>query len=67
PKTRRNFSSVTLGLSPDGYRKMCDEIVASRFRQLEIAENDKDPGEVYQLNYQLFPVSRVTVKRGRQT
>jgi uncharacterized protein (TIGR02147 family) len=66
PKHKRNFSSVTLGLSPSGYQKMCDEIVASRFRQIEIAEKDKGSGEVYQLNYQLFPVSKVFVKRGRQ-
>jgi uncharacterized protein (TIGR02147 family) len=67
PKNKRNFSSVTLGLSPSGYRKMCDEIVASRFRQIEIAEKDKGSGEVYQLNYQLFPVSKIVTRRGRQT
>jgi uncharacterized protein (TIGR02147 family) len=66
PKSRRYFSSATLGLSPSGYRKMCEEIEASRFRQLEIAENDSGGGEVYQLNYQLVPVSRIHVKRGRQ-
>jgi uncharacterized protein (TIGR02147 family) len=66
PKNKRSFSSATLGLSPSGYQKMCDEIVASRFRQLEIAEKDKGQGEVYQLNYQLIPVSRIHVRRGPQ-
>lgn len=66
PKDKRNFSSATLGLSPSGYRKICDEIAASRLRQLEIAENDSGSGEVYQLNCQLIPVSRIHVKRGPQ-
>ncbi len=58
PKTERNISGMTLGISKDTYNKMCDEITEFRTKLLQIAEEDEKADTVYQINFQFFPVSK---------
>ena len=59
----RNMSGATLGISKEGYKKICEEINVFRTRMLQIAEDDHNADAVYQLNFQLFPVSRTDIER----
>jgi uncharacterized protein (TIGR02147 family) len=53
PKDKRNFTGVTLGISKKSYAK----VEHFRAHLLTIAEEDADADSVYQINFQLFPVS----------
>jgi uncharacterized protein (TIGR02147 family) len=57
---KRNISGVTLGISKETYKSICEEIQDFRTRLLQIAESDQNSDEVYQLNFQFFQVSRNT-------
>jgi len=57
PRDRRNMSGLTLGISQDTYKTICEEIQAFRDRLLQLAEADEKASAVYRLNFQLFPVS----------
>lgn len=63
PGQQRNISGVTLGISNDTYGRICEEIRAFRSRMLQIAEADDNADRVYQLNFQLFPVSTTNNQR----
>jgi uncharacterized protein (TIGR02147 family) len=57
PSNKRNFSGMTLGISQDAYEQICLEIGAFKNKILTIAENDKKSDSVYQLNFQMYPLS----------
>jgi uncharacterized protein (TIGR02147 family) len=59
PKSKRNVSGLTLGISEEGYGALCEEIRAFRKRILQMAKNNKSADRVYQMNFQLFPISVV--------
>jgi uncharacterized protein (TIGR02147 family) len=58
-KEERDFSALTLSLSPEGMKKAGEEIAQMRKRLLLIAEKDKAQNRVYQCLFQIFPVTRV--------
>jgi uncharacterized protein (TIGR02147 family) len=58
PREARNISGVTLGISRETYRKICDEIQQFRAKLVHIAEADASADAVYHLNVQFFPVSQ---------
>jgi uncharacterized protein (TIGR02147 family) len=60
PGNKRNISGLTLGISQKAYEKICEIIYSSQEKILEVAEKDTDSDRVYQLNFQLFPVSKTT-------
>ncbi len=57
PKDKRNFSGLTLGISKATYDKICSEIAQVRAKIVEWADADSTADRVYQMNFQLFPVS----------
>jgi uncharacterized protein (TIGR02147 family) len=57
PKEQRNITGCMLGISKQTYDRICEEIRIFRSRLLQIAEADQAADMVYQLNFQLFPVS----------
>lgn len=57
-KEERNFSALTLSLSPDGLKKAGEEIANLRKRLLMIAEKDRAKNRIYQCLFQVFPLSR---------
>lgn len=54
----RDISAVTMALSDKGFREV--KALVQRFRKevLAIANQDDQPQDVYQLNFQLFPLAR---------
>ena len=57
PLAERSMSGVVLGLTPDSYERIKQELLECRRRIIAIAtENDKTQ-RVYRLNLQLFPIS----------
>jgi uncharacterized protein (TIGR02147 family) len=63
PRDKRNITGVTLGISRNAYMTICEEIQAFRTRLLQIAEADRNADEVYQCNFQFFPVSKSAPER----
>ena len=63
PRNRRNVSGLTLGISRNAYDRICRELYEFQNRILTIAENDKGSDGVYQLNFQLFSVSKAFRRR----
>jgi uncharacterized protein (TIGR02147 family) len=66
PRDQRNISGLTLGISSKAYEKICEVIHLCQKQILDIAEKDADSDRVYQLNFHLFPISRVQPARGKQ-
>ena len=57
PHDRRDISSVTLCLGPQGLEMIKRAIVRFRRELLELSELEQDPEQVVQVNFQLFPLS----------
>ena len=57
PKGSIDMSTLTLSISKQTYRAMKKEIAAFRQKLARMASHDKDPDRVYELNYQLFPLT----------
>lgn len=57
-KESRDVSTVTMSLSRASFDQVRDEIKASRQRIVAIAEKEKAPSAVYQLNVQFFPTTQ---------
>jgi uncharacterized protein (TIGR02147 family) len=54
----RDITGVTMSLSRKGFEKIRDEIAAFRKTVMTIAEEDTNEEGAYQLNMQLFPLSK---------
>lgn len=54
----RQFSTLTLSLSPGGYKKFLFELQEFRHKLLTVGEEDSEEDRIYQLNIQLFPLSK---------
>ena len=63
-RDERNFSTVTCGMSPSCYELILAEINAFKDRVVTIINSDeRTPDDrVYQLNFQVFPVSRKRIR-----
>jgi len=57
-KEQRDFSAITLSLTPEGLRKAGEEISALRWKLLLLSEKEKNKNRVYQCLFQVFPVSK---------
>ena len=55
----RDISTLTVGISSSGFDQIRQEIAAFRRRLVEIVKADNPPDRVYQINFQMFPVSKV--------
>lgn len=58
PRSRRDFSTLTLSLSAEGVAAAHAEIAALRKRLLALAEKDAAADRVQQFNFQSFPLSK---------
>ena len=61
-RDERSLSTLTMSLSLEGYRKMSSEIHRFRQRMLTIAEEDTFENRVYQMNIQLFPLTKLITR-----
>lgn len=58
PVEKRSVTNTTLSLSAAGYARALKRIEALRTELLELAAHDPDPAALYQLNVNLFPLTR---------
>jgi uncharacterized protein (TIGR02147 family) len=58
PKELRDVSSVTMSISNECFDLIKGEIQLFRKRILEMVKVDKTPENVYQLNFQFFPLTK---------
>lgn len=63
PRELRDISSLTLCLGADGLRRLKERVQNFRRELLELSGLETDPTQVVQLNFQLFPLSRVEQSR----
>jgi uncharacterized protein (TIGR02147 family) len=61
----REIATLTLSLSEAGFAQVRDHLRELRSTLMAVADNDKNPQGVYQINFQAFPVARVA-KGGTQ-
>jgi uncharacterized protein (TIGR02147 family) len=59
PKEQRDSSTLTLGLSEDGYRSAIGKIAALRKDLLDIARFDRKIDRVIQVNLHVFPLTKI--------
>jgi uncharacterized protein (TIGR02147 family) len=62
PGRDRDISSVTMALSEEGFREIKSLIQKFRKELLAIANQEKGPEGVYQVNFQLFPLAKQAKK-----
>jgi len=55
---QRHVSGLTLSLSKQAFVEVRDLIEGLRKRCIEIADNDREISQVYQINVQAFPVTK---------
>lgn len=65
PRQIRDFSTLTLSVSGEGFRRIRDEIGAFRAHLLRIASRGRKADRVYQINLQLYPLSTTPSKKVR--
>ncbi|NLW31596.1 MAG: TIGR02147 family protein [Fibrobacter sp.] len=65
-QSARDNSTLTIGISADCYKKIRNILAQTRKTIVEMVENDTDTECVYQLNMQLFPLSRITENGGKK-
>jgi uncharacterized protein (TIGR02147 family) len=58
PAAERDISSLTLCLGRNGLRRLKERLQRFRKELLELSTLEVDPGQVVQVNLQLFPLSR---------
>lgn len=60
PRNHLNMSTLTLSVSGETVDKIKEELTEARSRILALAQREEKPNRVYELNMQLFPLSKIT-------
>jgi uncharacterized protein (TIGR02147 family) len=63
PKNERDSSTLTLGLSEEGFRAASNKIAALRRELLDIARFDRKIDRVIQVNLHAFPLTRIAKEK----
>jgi uncharacterized protein (TIGR02147 family) len=58
PPSERDVSSLTIGISKKSYSLIKQEIQEFKNRIIRIVDDDEDSDQVYNVNVQLFPLSK---------
>lgn len=59
PPSQRNFSTLTLSISPSTYTAILEELRSFRRRVLTMASESENPDRVIQMNFQVFPMTSI--------
>jgi uncharacterized protein (TIGR02147 family) len=62
PPEARNISGITMGISRPCYEVLLAELAAFKERVISIVNRDEESSQVYQFNFQLFPLSETTAR-----
>lgn len=63
---KRDITGLTLGISEQTYSSICEELRECRRRIIMLAEQDRKSDRTYQLNLQLFPLTRTDIQHGEE-
>ena len=63
PRKERDISTVTLSCDRKSFQYICERVARMRAEIIEIACASKNPDQVFQLNTQLFPLSKQIVRK----
>jgi uncharacterized protein (TIGR02147 family) len=63
-KEKRDFSTMTMSFSNDGFMKVRQILKRAREEIAAIEETDKGRNQVFQINFQLFPLSKPYMTEG---
>ena len=66
PVAERNFSTLTLGLTEESYQSVVKEFANFRRRIMAIATRSPSTERVYELNLQLFPLSKAIPQKNQK-
>ncbi|MBF0433341.1 MAG: TIGR02147 family protein [Fibrobacteria bacterium] len=58
PLDKRNISAITSKVSQKGYARITERIAEFREELMQIISEDEDVNQIYQINFQVFPVSK---------
>ncbi|MDG5816419.1 TIGR02147 family protein [Chitinispirillales bacterium ANBcel5] len=67
PSHSRDISSLSVGISRSSFEKIRAVLTECRKQVIEIANNDEDANQVFQLNLQLYPLSRTLNEEDQQS
>lgn len=59
----RDISGVTMGIDHEAYEQIVRELESCRRKIVAIANMSKEPNQVYRLNLQMFPLSKITQQK----
>jgi uncharacterized protein (TIGR02147 family) len=59
PQSVRDISTMSVGISEEGYKKITEILADSRKTIADIANSDPNADSVYQINIQVFPLSKI--------
>lgn len=62
PKDKRDISTLSVSLSEENFREVTKIIREAREKIREIENNEVSPEKVYQINFQVFPLSTLEGK-----
>jgi uncharacterized protein (TIGR02147 family) len=65
-KEKRDFSTMTISFSNEGFMKVRQILKRAREEIAAVEESDKNCNQVFQLNFQLFPLSKPYVPGGAE-
>lgn len=66
PSDKRDITGLTLGISEYTYTAICEELRECRRKIIMLAEQDRKSDRTYQLNLQLFPLTRTDIQPGEE-
>ncbi len=61
-KSKRNLTGLTVGISERCYARICESINEFRSQIIKMVDEDKEADRVYQVNFQVFPLSSTDIK-----
>jgi uncharacterized protein (TIGR02147 family) len=67
PREQRDVATVTLGISQETFVQIREMLAEMRQRIMALADADADADRVYQLNMQLFPLSKLPQSKQEQS
>lgn len=59
PSDKRDISTLTISISDAGFKKIAEVLQKTRKEILKVAQNDSNEDRVYQVNIQLFPLTKI--------
>jgi uncharacterized protein (TIGR02147 family) len=66
PIDARNMTGLSMGVSGDGYKRICEEIQNFQTKIIEIANADQKADQVYHLGFNFFPTSKSSPERKQE-